>query len=592
VPVRYTVPLMILTHALLNERLRAAIASAFGLHDVDPLMVAASDPKFGDFQCNAALHLAKSLQRSPREVAAGIVGALSVDDLCEPPTVAGPGFINLTLNLSSLEALLQPAVLDPRLGVDRAEVPRRVVIDFSSPNVAKDMHVGHLRSTILGDCIARILEFQGHNVIRLNHLGDWGTQFGMLITYLAEVFPAALTTADALGTDDLVGLYRQAKARFDADEGFRDASRQAVVRLQAGEPAETHAWQLLVEQSRRSFDQIYRLLDIRLTERGESFYNSMLPAVASDLEAAALLTESDGAACVFPDGFTNREGQPMPLIVRKSDGGYNYATTDLAAVRHRVEEEHADWLIYVTDAGQSSHFAQVFAVARQAGWVPEGVELTHVPFGLVLGEDGKRLRTRAGENVRLRDLLEEAVLCARTDLVARLAEEGRDEEDTFLSRVAQVMGLGAVKYADLSHNRMSDYVFNFDKMLALHGNTAPYLIYAYVRVQGISRKAQEKMEEGDSGVAIILQDEAEIILAKHLVRLDEVLAIVADEFLPNHLCQYLFELSQKFNVFYERCPVLTAEPAQRQSRRTLCDMVAQTLKLGLSLLGIGVLDRL
>ena len=583
---------MIPTFTALQHRLHQAIASAWDISDADPHLVPASDPRFGDYQCNAAMGLAKRLQRPPREVAAGIAQSLLVGDLCETPVVAGPGFINLTLKAAYVEGLLQAATADPRLGTARVQTTRHVVIDFSSPNVAKDMHVGHLRSTILGDCLARVLEFQGHAVTRLNHLGDWGTQFGMLITYLAEVSPAALTTADALGTGDLVGLYRQAKVRFDADGDFREASRQAVVRLQAGGPAETHAWRLLVEQSRRAFDQIYHLLDVRLTERGESFYNPMLPAVAQDLEAAGLLRESDGAACVFPEGFTNRQGEPMPLIVRKSDGGYNYATTDLAALRHRVGEEYADWLIYVTDAGQSSHFAQVFAVARAAGWVPEDVELTHVPFGLVLGEDGKRLRTRDGENVRLRDLLEEAVLRARADLEARLAEEGRQETEEYIGTVSRAVGLGAVKYADLSHNRLSDYVFSFDKMLSLQGNTAPYLVYAYVRVQGISRRARERAEPTEAGGGITLQEEAERTLAKHLLRLDEVLATVGAEFLPNHLCQYLFELSQKFNVFYERCPVLTAEPTLRGSRRVLCDLVARTLELGLALLGIGVVDRL
>ncbi len=583
---------MLSTFSLLQQRLCQAIGSAWGLSDVDPQLMPASDTKFGDYQSNVALHLTKILQKPPREIALKIADSLALEDMGESPIVAGPGFINVTLKNSYLEGLFVQAFADPRLGIALTKTPKRVVIDFSSPNVAKEMHVGHLRSTILGECLSRILEFMGHNVQRVNHLGDWGTQFGMLIAHLQDMFPAALTTADALEIGDLVSLYRQAKVRFDEDSTFRERARQEVVRLQAGGFEAQRAWGLLVEQSRRAFDQIYDMLDVRLVERGESFYNPMLPNVVSDLEDLGLLTESDGATCVFVAGFTNRQGKPQPLIIRKFDGGYNYATTDLAALRHRIRVEQADWLIYVTDAGQSSHFAQIFAVARQAGWVPEGVMLTHVPFGLVLGEDGKRLRTRDGENVRLQDLLEEAVLRARADLEERLTELERQETDAFISRVARVMGLGAVKYADLSHNRLSDYVFSFDKILALHGNTAPYLIYAYVRVQGISRKAQESKEATEGSIVPVLHTEAEIGLTKHLLRLDEVLATVSAEFLPSHLCQYLFELSQKFNVFYERCPVLTVESALRQSRWALCDLTARTLKLGLFLLGISVVDRL
>ncbi len=454
------------------------------------------------------------------------------------------------------------------------------------------MHVGHLRSTIIGDCLARILEFQGHNVLRLNHLGDWGTQFGMLITYLREAFPEALTTADALGLGDLVDFYRQAKKRFDEDEDFKEKSRQEVVSLQAGAEDSRYAWQLLCNQSRREFQVIYNLLDVELNERGESFYNSMLPGVVEELEKLGLLEENNGAQCVFLEGFTNKEGEPLPLIVQKSDGGYNYATTDLAAIRHRIEKEDAKRLIYITDSGQTNHFSQVWQVAKRANWIPDDVEVVHVSFGLVLGEDGKKLKTRSGETVRLRDLLDEAINRARIDLEKRLKEENRSESQEFIENVAKVVGLSAVKYADLSQNRNSNYVFSFDKMLALQGNTAPYLLYAYVRVQGIARRGEIEFEKLREDAKIIWQDEQDLVLGKHLLKLNEVLELVAVELLPNRLCEYLYELSEKFNKFFENCPVLKSAEPLRTSRLLLCDLTARTLKLGLSLLGISVLERM
>jgi arginyl-tRNA synthetase len=493
---------------------------------------------------------------------------------------------------SYLEAQLSSIVGFARLGVDRVETPQKIVVDFSSPNIAKEMHVGHLRSTIIGDCIARILEFRGHEVIRLNHVGDWGTQFGMLITYLREAYPEALTKADALDIGDLVAFYKKAKQRFDEDEGFCETSRQAVVQLQAGDPETIQAWKLLCDQSRREFQVIYDLLDIKVTERGESFYNPFLPAVVADLDQLGLLQEDQGAQCVFLEGFMNKEGNPQPLIVQKSNGGYNYATTDLAALRYRIKEDGAKRIIYVTDLGQSTHFAQVFQVATRAGWIPDDVEVVHVPFGLVQGEDGKKLKTRAGETVRLRDLLDEAVIRAKADLEMRLQIEQRSETPEFINRVAQVVGLSAVKYADLSQNRTSSYIFSYDKMLALQGNTAPYMLYAYVRVQGISRKGDIDFGHLGVGEQIILKEETEIALAKHILLLSEAIAAVEAELLPNRLCQYLFELSQKFNQFYDRCPVLQAEEPFHTSRLLLCDFTARILNLGLNLLGIEVLDRM
>lgn len=578
----------------LKARFEQALVAAFGTEytGVDPIIVPASNPKFGDYQSNIALSLAKQLGQQPRAIAEQIVQQLNVTDICQPPTVAGPGFINLTLRPDYLEAQLSTIQADSRLGVPVAKTPQRVAIDFSSPNIAKEMHVGHLRSTIIGDCIARVLEFQGHDVLRLNHVGDWGTQFGMLIAYLREAYPEALTTANALDLGDLVTLYRKAKQRFDEDETFRETARQEVVKLQAGEEDSRRAWELLCEQSQREFQVIYDLLDVHLIERGESFYNPLLPSVVEELEQSCLLVEDQGARCVFLEGYTNKEGKPLPLIVQKSDGGYNYATTDLAALRYRIEQDRADRIIYVTDAGQANHFAQVFQVARRAGWVPDKVELNHVPFGLVLGEDGRKLRTRSGETVRLQDLLDEASARARADLESRLAAEGREETSEFVSNVSQVIGISAVKYADLSQNRTTNYIFSYDRMLALQGNTAPYLLYAYARIQSISRKGEIDFEQLGADAKILLHAETELALAKHLLQLSEVINEVEQDLLPNRLCLYLYELSDKFNKFYELCPVLKSEEPLRTSRLVLCNLTARTLKQGLFLLGISVLERM
>jgi arginyl-tRNA synthetase len=578
----------------LTTQVQQALAVALGSEfvTIDPLLAITNNPQFGDYQSNIALPLAKQLKQPPRDLAAQIVAHLDVAQFCETPEIAGPGFINFTLKPAYLAAQLQANQADPRLGILPVSVSQRVVVDFSSPNIAKEMHVGHLRSTIIGDCIARILEFQGHQVLRLNHVGDWGTQFGMLITYLQETFPQALTQPDVLDLGDLVTFYKQAKQRFDEDPAFQATARQAVVQLQAGDPNSIQAWQLLCDQSRREFEQIYQRLDIELTERGESFYNSLLPEVVADLEQLGLLVEDQGAQCVFLEGFTNKAGDPQPLIVQKSDGGYNYATTDLAALRYRIQEDQAQRIIYVTDAGQANHFAQVLQVASRAGWIPPAVEVVHVPFGLVQGEDGKKLKTRSGETVRLRDLLDEAIARARVDLHNRLEAERRTESDSFIEEVAQVIGMGAVKYADLSQNRTSNYIFSYDKMLSLQGNTAPYLIYAYVRIQGISRKGDINFTQLQEQEQLQLHDATELVLAKHLLQLEDGLAQVATDLFPNRLCQYLFELSQKFNQFYDRCPVLAAEEPARTSRLVLCDLTARTLKLGLSLLGIPVLERM
>jgi len=573
-------------------RLQQALVAAFGEDFVgtDPMLAATNNPKFGDYQSNLALSLSKKLGQPPRQVAQAIVDQFESGDMFETPQLAGPGFINLRFKASYLSAQLQLRQNDDRLGIAPTENPQKIIVDFSSPNIAKEMHVGHLRSTIIGDCIARILEFQGHEVLRLNHVGDWGTQFGMLITYLREVAPAALTTADAIDLGDLVAFYKKAKARFDEDPEFQVTARNEVVNLQSGSPETLRAWNLLCEQSRKEFQIIYDVLNIQINERGESFYNPYLSAVVADLKVAGLLVEDHGAQCIFVDGFTNREGQPLPLIVQKSDGGFNYATTDLAALRYRITEDKAQRIIYVTDSGQSDHFAQVFQVAQKANWIPETVEITHVPFGLVQGEDGKKLKTRSGDTVRLRDLLDESVDRFGAILEARIAEEDRTESPEFKTNVATVAGLSAVKYADLSQNRTSNYVFSYDKMLADRGNTAPYLIYAYARVQSISRKGNIDFSTLTS--TLQLREDAELMLAKHLLQLEEAIAAVGTELLPNRLCLYLFELSQKFNTFYDACPVLKAEGDVKESRLILCDLTARSLKLGLGLLGIQTLDRM
>lgn len=577
----------------LTTQLDRAIVAALGAEyaGTDPQLVLSSNPKFGDYQANLAMGLAKKLGQQPRAIAQSIVDRLDVAAVCQQPQIAGAGFINFTVKPSYLANQLQVMRSTDRLNVTTAEHPQRVVVDFSSPNIAKEMHVGHLRSTILGDCIARILEFRGHDVLRLNHVGDWGTQFGMLILYLRENYPQALTTADALDLGDLVVLYKQAKQRFDEDPEFQSAARTEVVKLQAQDPESIRAWQLLCDQSRREFQLIYDRLNVQLTERGESFYNPYLAAVVADLRESGLLVASDGAQCVFIDGYTNRAGDPLPLIIQKSDGGYNYATTDLAAIRYRIQTDRAERIIYITDSGQSEHFAQFFQVARQVGWLPEGVEIIHVPFGLVLGEDGKRIKSRSGGSVKLKELLDEAIARFRSDLESRLAAEDRQETPEFIDRSAEIVGLSAVKYADLSQNRLSNYVFSYDKMLALQGNTAPYMLYAYVRVRGISRKGDIDFETlGDA--TIVLNEELELALAKHLLQFSTTIVEVERDLLPNRLCQYLFELSQKFNQFYDKHSVLDAEASIRTSRLILCDLTAKVLKLGLDLLGIPVLERM
>ena len=589
----------------LQQQLKAAIARAFPQaaadgEVLDPALGPASKPEFGDFQANGALGLAKRLGKPPRLIAEAIAAQLQLDDtfkqLCEPVQIAGPGFLNLTLKAEVLAAELHGRLEDPRLGVEKVindiNNSATIIVDFSSPNIAKEMHVGHLRSTIIGDCIARVLEFRGYRVLRLNHVGDWGTQFGMLISQLKQVAPEALNTADAIDLGDLVTFYREAKQRFDNDSEFQTISREEVVKLQAGDPVSLKAWGLLCEQSRKEFQKIYDTLDINLQERGESFYNPKLQDVVDDLNRQGLLVTDDGARCVFLEGMLGKEGKPLPLIVQKSDGGFNYATTDLAAIRYRLgaDGDAATRVIYVTDAGQANHFSAVFQVAKRAGWIPAEATVEHVPFGLVQGVDGKKLKTRSGDTIRLKDLLEEAIEHCGTNLRNRLKEEDRNESEDFIQHVATTVGIAAVKYADLSTNRITNYQFSFERMLALNGNTAPYLLYAAVRIKGIARKGGSL--DGATPDKLIFTEPQEWALAKQLLQLDVIISDVETELLPNRLCNYLFELSQSFNRFYDQVPVLKAEEPARSSRLALCNLCANTLELGLQLLGIQTLERM
>ncbi|MBX9719809.1 MAG: arginine--tRNA ligase [Candidatus Obscuribacterales bacterium] len=583
----------------IKSALKEATVKAFGdeLQNLELSVNPASNPTFGDFQSNVAMTLSKQLKQPPRAIAEQIVKNLQANDIYETPTIAGAGFINFKLEKSFLESQINAIKNDSdklqRAGVAKVEKPRKVIVDMSSPNIAKEMHVGHLRSTIIGDSIARTFEFLGHDVIKVNHVGDWGTQFGMLIAELKEKYPSALTESEALDLGDLVDFYKQSKKHFDEDAEFKARAHQEVVSLQSGDANSIKAWKLLCDQSRKAFNEIYKTLDIQnLHERGESFYNDMLAGTVKELEEKGIAVEDQGAKCVFLDGYLNEEGKPLPLIVQKRDGGFNYAATDISAVRHRVDQDKADEIVYVVGAEQALHLQMMRLAAQKAGWLPDTVRTTHVGFGAVLGEDGKKLKTRSGETVRLQDLLDEAVQHAREDLDTRFGEKGRSESPEWKENVSQLIGIGAVKYADLSLNRMTNYHFSFKKMLSLQGNTAPYMMYAYVRVRGISREGGIDFDKLDDKASVLLNEPAELELAKQLLKLDDVLESVVEEFLPNRICEYIFELSQRFNQFYEACPVLNAAEPVRTSRLILCDLTARSIRIGMTLLGIQLPERM
>lgn len=552
----------------------------------------ATNSKFGHYQCNSAMKLAKTLSKSPREIAEQLRATLltqdaKTDNMFATIEVAGPGFINFTLSSNYLTNLLNNQLQDPRLACEAIKPSQKAIIDFSSPNIAKEMHVGHLRSTIIGDCVARTLEFLGYEVLRLNHVGDWGTQFGMLISYIQQQ-KLDIQQVKTMDISDLLKLYRSAKLEFDANPEFKLQSQQAVVALQAGDIQSKQYWEAICASSRTAFEQIYKILDIKIQERGESFYNPMLPGIITDLEQQQLINISDGAKCVYLDGFTNREGEPLPLIVQKSDGGYNYATTDLAAVKHRVNVEHGSWLIYVTDAGQSQHFSMVFAAAKLAGYYdPSKVRIDHIPFGLVLRADGKKFQTRSGDTERLIDLLQAAVDKAKELLTAR---HHTDVTASELQQMAQILGINAIKYADLANNRTSDYAFSLDRMLQFEGNTAAFVCYAYVRVQSIKRKIGIDIEQLLQTEKINLQTPEEIDLGLQLLRFPEMLNSFAAELLPNRITDYLYHLAEKFHVFFHNCRVEGS--TEQNSRVLLCEAVALVLEQGLKLLGLRPLEKM
>ncbi|MFH1613652.1 MAG: arginine--tRNA ligase [Planctomycetota bacterium] len=582
----------------LDEKITAAMCLAAGRDDCSAIVRPAAEARFGDYQANGVMALAKQLGTDPRRLAEQVVEKLDVSDICQQPEIAGPGFINLRLKSEFIaQKLLDISRDTKRLCIENAASPQIVVVDFSGPNIAKQMHVGHLRSTIIGDCICRMLEFLGHDVIRQNHIGDWGTQFGMLVQHLYQQSCSKGRSINEFHITDLEDFYREAKKQFDLDPVFKKQSRNRVVELHNHTNELTmKLWEHIVDESRKHYLPIYSCLNVNLTranECGESFYADKLSGVVKDLEKAGLAKKSDGALCVFPPGFTNKEGQPLPFIVQKSDGAYLYATTDLAALRYRVDKLNADSIIYVTDARQKLHFEMLFAAAEMAGWKKPGTKLSHVMFGSVLGEDGRPFKTRAGESVKLKDLLDESVDKAE----ALVEQKNPDLNSELKEKIAKAVGIGAVKYADLSNNRTSDYIFSFDRMLAMEGNTAPYMQYAYARVRSIERKAVQKQLDIKTELAQIknvsLTEPAELDLAKHLVRYDEAILSAVAEFRPNYITAYLYDLAGRFSTFYNACPVLGADAGKRPSRVLLCDVTAETIRHGLSeLLGIEVVEQM
>jgi len=570
---------------VLAARVRAAVTAAFGAD------YAATDPlirpsQFADFQANAALPLAKRLGRPPRGVAEEIAGHLDLDGIAGPAEVSGPGFINLTLTGDWIAGQALGQLGDSRLGVPGAVPAQTVVVDYSAPNVAKEMHVGHLRTTVVGDAVVRILEYLGHTVVRANHVGDWGTQFGMLIEHLRDV--GEDTALEQLSAGEINAFYQAARAKFDSDPDFAGRSRNRVVALQAGDADTLRLWRILVDDTRQYFNAVYRRLDVTLTDADlapESFYNPMLASVCDELQDAGVAVISDGALCAFPPGFTGRDGAPQPMILRKRDGGYGYDTTDLAAIRYRIKDLKASRLIYVVGAEQSLHFRMLFAVARQAGWLTDEIRAEHAVIGLVSGAGGGRIRTRSGESVKLITLIGEAVERAEEVIADRY------DDPVVRHQIAEAVGVGALKYADLSVARHSGYVFDFDRMLALTGNTGPYLQYATARIRSIFRRAGLD-PDGVAGPIRITED-AERALALALLGFGRSVGLSADGAEPHHLAAFLFDVASAFTTFYEACPVLKAADQQtRDSRLALCALALRVLTTGLDLLGVPVPERM
>ena len=566
----------------------SAIAETTGLPDCKAHVIYSSRPEFGDYQANGVMTVAKQLKSNPRELAARVVSALQENDLIADAEVAGPGFINLFLKDATLAGAATRFAHGQQKMIGTVESPQRIVVDYSGPNLAKEMHVGHLRGTIIGDCLVRVLETVGHDVIRQNHVGDWGTQFGMLIAHMESLGENSAQVHTHLA--DLETFYREAKTRFDQEPGFADLARGYVVKLQRGDPACLQAWKKFIDESLSHCENVYQRLGVTLTTRDlmpESFYNNELDGILNSLRETGLLTVSEGAQCVFLDEFTGKEGTPLPAIVQKSDGGYLYATTDLAALRHRGLNLRADRVLYVVDARQSLHFQLAFAIARKAGFVPANCSLEHVAYGTMMGEDGKPFKTRSGDTVKLNELLEESVRRAH-DIVngksPELAPEHREQ-------IANVVGISAVKYADLSKNRTSDYIFDWATMLSFDGNTAPYMLYAYARIKSILRRQGEGISHPElSEIRITAAEERNLVIK--ILQFPEVIGVVAAECYPNYLCAYLYELAGVFMRFYEACPVLKAETELRASRVTLVSLTANTLKHGLGLLGLETLEQM
>ena len=570
---------------VLAERVSAAVAAAFGAEhaSADPLI---RPSQFADFQANVALPLAKSLGMPPRQVAERIVAHLDVAGVCDQVEVSGPGFVNLTLAAGWIAGQASGLLTDERLGAAPSDPGLRVVVDYSGPNVAKELHVGHLRATAVGDAVARILEFLGQTVIRAAHLGDWGTPFGVLIEHMLQVGEAAAHAEVAAG--DFTAFYQAARERFDGDEGFGGRARRRVATLQAGDAESLRLWQVLVSASMEYLRMIYQRLDITLTDADmdpESFYNPMLAEVCAELEDAGIAVISEGALCAFPPGFTGRDGKPVPLMLRKSDGGYGYGATDTAAIRYRLLDLKATRLIYVVGSEQAQHLHMVFAVARQAGWLTDRASAEHAAIGLVTGTDGKRLKTRTGEQIKLIDLIDEAVERAGRVIADRYDDPAQREQ------IAEAVGIGALKYGDLSVARESSYTFDFDRMLAMTGNTGPYLQYATARIRSIFRKAG--LDPATAAGPVQVTEDAERALALTLLGFGRAVHQAARTAEPHLLAAFLFDLASTFTTFYEACPVLKAgDPAVRGSRLALCAVTLRVLVTGLGLLGVPVPERM
>ncbi|KAA0538839.1 MULTISPECIES: arginine--tRNA ligase [Citrobacter] len=573
--------------ALLSEKVSQAMIAAGAPADCEPQVRQSAKVQFGDYQANGMMAVAKKLGMAPRQLAEQVLTHLDLNGIASKVKIAGPGFINIFLDPAFLAQHVQQALASDRLGVTQP-AKQTVVVDYSAPNVAKEMHVGHLRSTIIGDAAVRTLEFLGHKVIRANHVGDWGTQFGMLIAWLEK---QQQENAGEMALADLEGFYRDAKKHYDEDEAFAERARSYVVKLQGGDEYFREMWRKLVDITMSQNQLTYDRLNVTLTRddvMGESLYNPMLPGIVADLKAKGLAVESEGATVVFLDEYKNKEGEPMGVIIQKKDGGYLYTTTDIACAKYRYETLHADRVLYYIDSRQHQHLMQAWTIVRKAGYVPDSVPLEHHMFGMMLGKDGKPFKTRAGGTVKLADLLDEALERARR----LVAEKNPDMPADELEKLANAVGIGAVKYADLSKNRTTDYIFDWDNMLAFEGNTAPYMQYAYTRVLSVFRKADID-ESALANAQVVISEDREAQLAARLLQFEETLTVVAREGTPHVMCAYLYDVAGLFSGFYEHCPILSAENEEiRNSRLKLAQLTAKTLKLGLDTLGIETVERM